>query len=197
MKNKEDIILIGGGGHCKSVVDVILSTEKYNIAGIIDLKENIGKQVLDYKIIGFDDDLIDIFKNIKNAVISIGHILSNSARVKSYNHLKSIGFNLPIIIASTAYVSKFAQIGEGTVIMHQAVVNADAKIGINCIINTKALVEHDAIVGNHCHISTGSIVNGGAIVQDNSFIGSNSTTIQYRKYSGFHQAGKLHKGNIE
>ena len=48
---KEKIVLIGGGGHCHSVIDVIEQTNKYEIIGIVDTKENIGKKVLDYEII--------------------------------------------------------------------------------------------------------------------------------------------------
>jgi methionyl-tRNA formyltransferase len=86
---------------------------------------------------------------------------------------------LPVIISPRAYVSKYAFIDEGSVIMHDAFINANAKIGKNCIINTKAIIEHDAIIEDNCHISTGSIINGGTLVRKNSFIGSNAMAKEY------------------
>ena len=190
---KEKIVLIGGGGHCHSVIDVIEQTNKYQIIGIVDTKENIGKKVLDYKIIACDDDLEIIFQSCKNALITVGQIESNKIRVKIYNKLKQIGFNLPVIISPLAYVSKHSFIDEGTVVMHHALVNANVKIGKNCIINTKALIEHDCIVEDNCHISTASVINGGVIVKENSFVGSNATSKQYTEIAGFVKAGSLVK----
>jgi len=189
----EDILLIGGGGHCKSCIDVIEQEKRYNIVGIIDKKELIGQNVLGYKIIGCDDDLEYFFQKYKNALITIGQIKSNSLRVKLFNILKNIGYNLPTIISPLSYVSKHSFIDEGSIIMHQALINANVNIGKNCIINSKALVEHDCIIEDNCHISTASIVNGGVIVKENSFIGSNSTSKEYIELNGFIKAGSLVK----
>ena len=190
---KEKIVLIGGGGHCHSVIDVIEQENKYEIIGIVDTKENVGKKVLDYEIIGCDDDLETIFLSCKNALITVGQIKTSDLRIKLFEKLKNIGFNLPIIVSSLAYVSKHSSIEEGTVIMHHALVNANVKIGKNCIINSKALIEHDCIIGNNCHISTASVLNGGVIVKDNTFFGSNATSKQVIEIAGFIKAGSLAK----
>ncbi|SFV59554.1 4-amino-6-deoxy-N-Acetyl-D-hexosaminyl-(Lipid carrier) acetyltrasferase [hydrothermal vent metagenome] len=190
---KPEILLIGGGGHCRSVIDVIELEGKYAIAGIIDKKELIGQEVLGYKIIGCDDDLVNLFKKYKYAIVTVGQIKSNSLRVELFNRLKEIGYMLPVIISPLAYISKYSSIGEGTIIMHQALVNANAAIGKNCIINTKALIEHDAVVEDSCHISTGTIINGGVVVKENTFIGSNSTTKEHIEVDGFTKAGSVVK----
>jgi len=190
---KEKIVLIGGGGHCRSVIDVIEQENKYEIIGIVDTKENVGKKVLDYEIIGCDDDLENIFLSCKNACITVGHIKSNELRIKLFNLAKEIGFKLPIVISPLAYVSKYAKVDEGTVVMHQALINANVKTGKNCIINSKALIEHDATIEEHCHISTGAIINGGVKVKANSFIGSNSVVKEYISIEGFIKAGSIVK----
>lgn len=188
---KPEIILIGGGGHCKSVIDVIEQEDKYNIAGIVDKKELIGTIVLGYKVIACDDDLDTLFKTFKYAFVTVGQIKSNSLKVKLFNLVKQIGYNLPVIISPLAYVSKHSKIGDGTVIMHQSFVNANVIIGKNCIINTKALIEHDTTVEDNCHISTGAIINGGVVVKENTFVGSNATTKEYIEIDGFIKAGEL------
>ena len=190
---KEKIVLLGGGGHCHSVIDVLEQEDKYQIIGIVDKKELIGSDILGYKIIACDDDLEEIFKTCKNAIITVGQIESNHIRVKLFNKLKEIGFNLPVIISPLSYVSKHSFIEEGTVVMHHCLVNPNAKIGKNCIINTKALIEHDVIIEDNCHISTASVINGGVKVKANTFVGSNATSKQYIEINGFVKAGSLVK----
>ncbi len=188
---KKEILLIGGGGHCKSIIDVIEQENKFIIAGIIDNNLQIGETILGYQVIGCDSDLEDLYNQYKYACISVGQIKTSTIRIKLFNILKDIGFKLPIIISPLAYVSKHAQIDEGTTIMHHALVNVDAKIGKNCIINTKALIEHDVAIGDNCHISTGSIVNGGVVVKEFTFYGSNATSKEYIEIEGFIKAGSL------
>lgn len=168
----KDIILIGGGGHCKSVIDVAESAG-YNILGILDMPEEVGNQVLGYKVIGTDDD-IPQYVDKAEFVITVGFIKSPTVRIRIYNKIKEAGGKLATMVASTAYVSKYAVLGEGTVVMHHAMVNAGARIGISCIINTFCNIEHDAVIGDQCHISTGTMVNGGCKVGDRVFIGSQS-----------------------
>ncbi|MBE0514841.1 NeuD/PglB/VioB family sugar acetyltransferase [Sulfurimonas sp.] len=189
----ERIILIGGGGHCRAVIDVIEMQNRYEIVGIVDKKELLGQDVLGYKIIGSDDDLEALFTTCKNAAITVGQIKSNEARVRVFDKLKKIGFNLPTIISPLAYVSKHAHVDEGTIVMHHALVNSNAKVGKNCIINTKALIEHDVVVEDNCHISTGAVVNGGVVVKKDTFYGSNATSKEYVEVSGFIKAGSVVK----
>ena len=190
---KPEILLIGGGGHCKSVIDVIEQEGKYSIAGIIDKKELIGTDVLGYKVIACDDDLPNLFQKYKYAIVTVGQIKSNVLKVKLFNILKEIGYKLPVIVSPLAYVSKHSSVDEGTVIMHNALVNADATVGKNCIINTKALIEHDSIIEDNCHISTAAVVNGGVTIKENTFFGSNATSKEYIEINNFVKAGSLVK----
>lgn len=173
---KQDVLLIGGGGHCRALIDVIEQEGGYSIAGIIDHQERIGQKVLGYEIVGCDSDLNKLYSQYQYAILAIGQIRSPNTRMRLFDHLKYIGFRLPFIISPRAYVSSYASIGEGTVVMHDALINAGAQIGNNCIINTKALIEHDCIIGDHCHISTGAILNGATSVGSGSFIGSHAVS---------------------
>lgn len=176
--NKKDIILIGGGGHCKSVIDVIEEEDIFNIKGIIDVKEKVGEKILGYEIIGNDKDLAELVKRFNFFHISLGFIKDPTKRIELYELVKNMGAVFPVIKSPLAHISRHSIIEEGTIVMHGAIVNAEAKIGCNCIINSKSLIEHDAEVGNHCHISTGAIINGGVKVGSNSFVGSGCITVQ-------------------
>ena len=175
---KPNIILIGGGGHCKSCIDVIEQENKFTIAGIIDVKEKIGESILGYPIIGSDDDLSEIAEKHDNFLITLGQIKSSTLRTILYQQVKALNKKLPIIISPNAYVSKHTTIGKGTIIMHHALVNSNSSIGENCIINTKALIEHDVSIGNHNHISTATTINGDVKIGNSNTIGSHTTIIQ-------------------
>lgn len=175
MIDKKKIILVGGGGHCKSVIDVAESTG-YSIMGILDMPEFVGTTVLGYPVIGTDNDISDYVEDAL-FVVTVGHIKDASLRIKLHERIKNAGGRFATLIASTAYVSRFASIGEGSVIMHQAMVNANAHIGLGCIINTFANIEHDAFIGDYCHISTGTMVNGNCTIGAGVFVGSQSVLV--------------------
>ncbi|TLD41233.1 MAG: 4-amino-6-deoxy-N-Acetyl-D-hexosaminyl-(Lipid carrier) acetyltrasferase [Candidatus Jettenia ecosi] len=175
----EEIVLIGGGGHCKSCIEVIEAEDKFKIIGIVDTKEKLRQKVLGYEVIACDEDLPKLVKEHKNFLIAIEQIKSPEKRIEKFEYLKSLGANFPVIISPLSHVSKHATIGEGTIIMHNVIVNAGTTIGKNCIINTGAIIEHDAVIGNRCHISTGAIINGGTKVKEGTFFGSNSMAKEY------------------
>jgi sugar O-acyltransferase (sialic acid O-acetyltransferase NeuD family) len=155
---KPAIALGGAGGHARSCVDVIESAGRYDVFGCVT----------------DDEDWREILKKCSNAIVAIGQIKTFEPRMRLFEMLVKLGFQLPTIVSRVAYVSPRAHIGRGTIVMHGAVVNAGVSIGDNCIINSRSLIEHDAVVGNHCHISTGTVLNGGVQVGDGSFIGSQS-----------------------
>lgn len=172
----EDIILIGGGGHCKSCIEIIESTGDFNITGILDMKENVGKTVCGYPIIN-TDDAIEEYQSDHQFLITVGHINSAKIRKTIYNKVKSVNGKLATIISPRAYVSKRSKIGEGTIIMNDVIINAHCKIGVNNIINNKALLEHDVEIADHNHISTNATINGTVLIGCNNMIGSSSTLI--------------------
>jgi sugar O-acyltransferase (sialic acid O-acetyltransferase NeuD family) len=172
MSTKEDIILVGGGGHCKSCIDVIESEGRYIIKGIIDIPKKIGQRILGYPIINSDDNLDKVVSSYKNFLITLGFIKSPLLRINLFSKIKELGGRFPVVISSKAHVSGYAKIDEGTIVMHGSIINAEAHIGKNCIINNLSLIEHDAKIGEQTHISTGARVNGNCIVGENCFIGS-------------------------
>lgn len=171
---KENIILVGGGGHCKSCIDVIESENKYNIAGIIDIPEKVDNRVLNYSVISSDRDIPTLVSKYTNFLITIGSIKNLSLRFKLYNRIKNLGGQLPTIISPRSYISDYALVGDGSIIMHDVIINPGSVIGVNCIINSKALIEHDVIIDNNCHISTNATINGSVNIGKNNFVGSNT-----------------------
>ncbi len=174
----KDLYLIGGGGHCRSCIDVIELEGKFQIKGIFDIRENVGKMVLGYPIIATDQELEKYVSKESYFLITIGQIKFYENRARFYLQLKNLNANLACVISPRAHVSNHARIGEGTIVLHDVLVNSSAKVGTNCILNTKSLVEHDVVIGDNCHVSTASIVNGGCKIGNNCFVGSNAVLEQ-------------------
>jgi len=145
------ILLIGGGGHCKSVLDSLLDLDEYDDIGIIDTKENVGKAVLGTPILGYDRDLPSLYKDgYHYAFVAVGSIGNPSVRIRLFNTLCEMGFIIPNIVDASAKVSKHSQIDKGVFIGKHVVVNAGAVIGQGAIINSGAIVEHDCESVNLC-----------------------------------------------
>lgn len=174
----KEILLIGGGGHCKSVIDVIEQERIYTIKGIVDVAEKVGQQVSGYNIIGTEEELPELLKASPYAVVTVGQVRDSALRIKLFELIKNADGQLPVIISPQAYVSPRAVIGEGSIVMHGASVNAGAKVGVNAIINSQALIEHDAEVGEHCHISTAAVINGDCTLGHHILLGSRAVLRQ-------------------
>lgn len=174
---KKNLILIGGGGHCASCIDVIESGSEYQILGILDTQANLGNKILNHTIIGTDDDIKKYIQKGCYFLLTVGQIESASLRIKLSNKVTRNNGKLATVISKRAYVADSALIGAGTIVMHDALVNVNAKVGENCIINTKALIEHDSEIGSHCHVSTGAILNGGVKLGNECFVGSGAVVV--------------------
>lgn len=176
--NKGNLLLIGGGGHCKSVLDSILSSNQYMNIGIVDNK-NCEEAILGVPVIGCDDNLPDLYlNNYKYAFITLGSVGEPSARIRIYTELQRIGFTIPNIIDLTANISKNVILEQGIFVGKNAVINVGTKIGNCSIINTSSTVEHDCIIGDFVHIAPGAVVCGGVNIGDMTHIGANSTIKQ-------------------
>lgn len=174
----DKIVLLGGGGHCKVIIDIIRSVGLYQIVGILD-KDKVGENILDVPVIGDDNMLRKLYLDgIKNAFICIGALKNIGIRNDIFIKLKNIGFKIPVLKHNTAVISPFALIKQGTCVMPNVIINAGATIGENCIINSGAIIEHDCIIEKNTHISPNVTIGGGTIIESDCHIGIGSTVLQ-------------------
>ena len=167
------LLLIGGGGHCKSVLDSLQATKEYSQIGIIEKSRVKGDAIWEVPIVGVDEDLAELFhQGYKYAFFSVGSTANPTMRTRFFEDLKHIGFQIPNVVDPSAVISRHAHLGEGVFVGKNAVINASARIGNGSIINTSAVIEYDCKVGDFAHISSGTVLNGGAQVGDYSHIGA-------------------------
>ncbi|HNU23668.1 MAG TPA: acetyltransferase [Mesotoga sp.] len=179
MSLKPDIVLVGGGGHCKVVISIIKKLDMFNISGISELKENLGKEVLGIMTKYTDDQLEELHdKGIKYAFVTLGSVGTPDNRIRLFEMLKQTGFEIPVIISKDAIVDETVEIDEGTVIMPGAIINPGTKIGKNCIINTGAIIDHDCMIGDQVHIAPGVTLSGSVKISMGSHVGTGASVIQ-------------------
>lgn len=167
----KEVIIIGASGHGKVIADIIQLNGNI-VKGFLDDDDNLeGESIIGFPVLGKTDD----YKKYTDCefVIAIG-----DPRVRKY-FADSFDVKWHTAIHPKAVVSKLdTSIGEGTVIMANAVVNPSAKIGKHCIINTGAVVEHDNNLGNYVHISPNATLAGIVTVGECTHIGAGVSTKQ-------------------
>ena len=173
---KKKLLLIGGGGHCHSVLDSIIMTSVYDEIGIVD---NDNQSYLGVQTIGTDDDIPSLIKNGWNyAFITVGSIGNTKTRRRLFEMIRGYGLMIPSVIDLTAVVAKGVVISQGVFVGKNAVVNTGTLVGENAIINTGSIVEHDCEIGAFSHISPGSILCGQVKVGMDSHVGAGTVVRQ-------------------
>lgn len=172
----ENIVLVGYGGHARSVIDTIEQSKSYEIVGYTDVQKDADSP---YEYLGTDEILKQCYEQgVTNAFVTIGFMGNSELRQKKYKQLKEIGYQLPVIIDPSAVVAKEVLIDEGTFIGKKCVVNASSRLGKMCIINSGAVVDHDCKIKDYSHVAVGAVLCGGVSVGENSLIGAGATVIQ-------------------
>jgi len=181
---KRRILLTGGGGHCHSVIDSVLSSGFYEKIGVIAKDQDNYDELLKDPLIssyltGTDADLNALFRQgWTDAFITLGSIGNTRGRRALYSVIREIGFEIPSIVDPSAIVSDQAVIKEGSFIGKSAVINAGANIGTCVIINSGAIIEHDCQIGDFVHISPGTVLCGQVVIGRDSHIGAGSVIKQ-------------------
>ena len=172
----QDLIIYGGGGHAKSLIDLIRAEGKYNIRGILDDGVPAGTLVMDVEVLGDGSLLPDLRRQgIGLAVNAVGGIGSITPRLKVYEKIRQAGFHFPTVIHPRAFIEPGAVIGEGCQIFFNAYIGSEVKVGFGCIINTGAIVSHDCVLGDYVNISPGAILAGAVSVRERSLVGMGVT----------------------
>ncbi len=174
----DKVVLIGAGGHCKVILDMIKNP--FDIVGITDTDcQKHGAIFYGVPVIG-DDSILDSMyqEGTKSALVTLGSVGDSSVRRKLYELATKIGFRMINVTSEHSIISPSLKIGRGNVVMDGVIIHADAIIGNNCIINTGAIIEHDCVIGDHAHISPGVRLAGGVKIGSGTHVGMGASIIQ-------------------
>ncbi len=173
------LVLVGGGGHCKSVIDAVIRSHEFDEIVITDASAPVGTKIMGISVVGSDDMLEKLRADgFEYAFVTIGSIKSTTLRHKVVSSLNDLGYKFPVIIDPSAIVSQSAFVGDGTFIGKNVVLNAEAEVGQHCIINTGTIIEHECSIGEFTHVAVGAVICGGCQIGADCLIGTGSTIIQ-------------------
>lgn len=166
---KDKLLLIGAGGFGRMVAEQAML--QYDSA-FVDDGQPVGAEICGIPVVGGVADLKELRKDYSLLVVGIGN---NKFRAQVYENAQELGYTFPNIVAPSAYISPFAQMGEGCVVLQNACIQNGAVVGSGVLLNAGSEVHCDATIGNYALIYTNSVIRTGADVGDCVCIGSNVT----------------------
>jgi sugar O-acyltransferase (sialic acid O-acetyltransferase NeuD family) len=172
-----EMILYGGGGHAKTVLEMAQAIAAFRIAGIVDDNIPAGTSVLGLPVLGGREVLPGLLeRGIQLAANGVGGIIDINVRVRLFELLEDLGFALPILVHPRATVERSAQAGDGVQVFANAYVGSSAVLRAKCMVNTGAIVSHDCEIGSYSHIAPGALLAGHVKVGERSLVGMGVTT---------------------
>jgi sugar O-acyltransferase (sialic acid O-acetyltransferase NeuD family) len=172
------VIILGGGGHAKVLIDTLLLQSISIIGIVLPSTENKSKKIMGIEIIGEESELDKYSPDQVELVNGVGSIGSMTKRKEVYERFTLLGYRFANVVHPSAIIASDVELSEGVQVMAGAIIQTGCRIGANTIINTKASVDHDCLINNHVHISPGSTLSGGVRVHQGVHIGTGATIIQ-------------------
>ncbi len=167
---RNDILVVGAGGHCRVVLSILSHYKELNVVGIADKNsKSLGEEILGIQVQYTWDDFQAVYdEGVPNAVLAVG---SNKKRKHLFNELTEIGYSIKTLIDPSALIDKGAIIGIGTTICMGVKIGPLVSIGDNCIIYTGTVIDHETIIKNDCFIAPGVCIAGRVSIENGSFVG--------------------------
>jgi len=175
-KTPAAVLVYGGGGHGKMVIDLLRLIPTYRIEGVVDDGLEVGSQVLGVPVLGGSGCLEALQRQgVRLAVNAVGGIGNIQSRVAVFERLAQAGMACPPIVHPTAFVEASAALEEGVQVFHHAYVGSAARVGFGTIVNTGVVVAHDCQIGACANLSPGALLAGGVQVGDYALVGMGVT----------------------
>lgn len=170
------IIVYGGGGHGKAVIDLLRTVGGYHLAGIIDDGIAPGTMIMGLPVLGGDAQLDDLFSaGVCLAANAVGGIGNVAVRIKIFERLQSAGFQFPTLVHPRAVIEPGAILDNGVQVLALSYVGSEARVGFGTVINAGVVVSHDCRLGKVVNLSPGAMLAGEVVVDDYAQIGMAAT----------------------
>jgi sugar O-acyltransferase (sialic acid O-acetyltransferase NeuD family) len=172
-----EMVVYGGGGHAKTVLEMAQAIAAFRIAGIVDDNIPSGTLVLGVPVLGGREVLPGLLeRGVRLAANGVGGIIDINVRVRLFELLEDLGFALPGLVHPRATVERSAQVGDGVQVFANAYVGSSAVLSAKCMVNTGVIVSHDCEIGSYSHIAPGALLAGHVKVGERSLVGMGVTT---------------------
>ena len=179
MYDPHKIVIFGGSGHAKVIVDIIESNNNFELIGFIDKLIPADTIVLNYKVIGDESSLPKLMSKYKfnKGVVGIG---DNFVRSKVVDFIKRTAPEFQFIncIHNSAKISNYCEFGVGNVVMPGVSINASTIISDHCILNTNSSLDHDCRMGSYSSLAPNSAIGGNCSIGKFSYVGIGASIFQ-------------------
>lgn len=170
------ILVYGGGGHGKALIDLLRSLHTYRILAVLDDGLPAGTTILGVPVLGGAGALPGLQESgVRLAVNAVGGIGSVAVRIKIFNRLAAAGFACPAVVHPSAVIEPGAVLAPGVQVFPHAYIGSDARLGYGTIVNTGAVVSHDCVLGDYVNISPGALLAGAVKIGSGSLVGMGAT----------------------
>jgi sugar O-acyltransferase (sialic acid O-acetyltransferase NeuD family) len=167
-----DLIIYGGGGHGKSLIDLIQVLDSFDIVGIVDDGLPVGEAIMGVAVIGSAHDLPEMRqKGIQLAVNAVGGIGDIGRRIEVFRRLMQAGFAFPSVVHPTAFIEPSAELQRGVQVFPHAYIGSEVQVGFGVIVNTAAVISHDCKLAAYVNIAPGTQLAGGVTVEQGVLVG--------------------------
>ena len=170
------LVIYGGGGHGKALIDLVRVLGTYRIVGVVDDGLAQGTQIMGVPVLGGAETLAELYaQGIRLAVNAVGGIGNIATRVQVFEALLQAGFNCPVLVHPTAFVEASATLAPGTQVFPHAYVGSEAQVDFGAIVNTGAIVSHDCVLGAYANVAPGAMLAGAVQIGRGALIGMGAT----------------------
>lgn len=159
--NKTRLLVVGAGGHGRSVAEAAALSGKFEVVGFLDDSLPSGETVLGVPVLGPVASMADQRAAAEQAIVAIGN---NGVREKLMLQLATAGFDLATVVHPRAIVSPSAVLGKGATVMAGSIVGTEARLGMGSIVNCGAVVDHHATVEEFGHLGVNASMVGGTVL---------------------------------
>jgi acetyltransferase EpsM len=174
--NPTRVIIYGGGGLSKMIIEHVRVVGAHQIVGIIDDQIPVGTDIIGCKVIGNANNLAELYKEgIRTAFNSVGGIGNFLTRLKVFQTLAKSGFNCPVLVHPTAHIDPSAILEQGVLVLAKSYISGNARIGMGSLINNSVVISHDNVLGSCTNVSPGAMLAGDVILEDFVQVGMNAT----------------------
>jgi acetyltransferase EpsM len=170
------LIIYGGGGHGKSLIDLLRALGTFQIVGLIDDRLEAGSEVMGITVFGGGPLLAPFAeRGLRLAVNAVGGVGDIGSRVRVFERILNAGFTCPTLVHPKATIEPSADLADGVQIFPNAYVGSEAKVSFGAIVNTSAVVSHDCRLEAYANVAPGASLAGGVTVGEGALIGMGVT----------------------
>jgi acetyltransferase EpsM len=170
------LVIYGGGGHGKALIDLLRAIGSYRIVGIVDDGLKAGTKIMNIAVLGGAEQLSSLAQEgVRQAVNAVGGIGDVSRRIQVFKRLQALAFEFPNLVHPSAWVEGGATLHAGVQVFPNAYIGSEARLGLGVIVNTGAVVSHDCSLADFVNIAPGALLAGNVAVGEGALVGMGVT----------------------